>query len=83
MHLGIETYRAFARAPFEPLRQERFTHELHQTPDETVSLSLSLSSLASLPENERAEIGRRLRELVDEPRQFRFRVDLYWTRVRG
>jgi SAM-dependent methyltransferase len=73
--------RAFAGAPFEPLRESRFEHEVIQEPDETVSLWLSISSVAALPAADRAELGRKLRELITEPHRLRVGVELYWTRL--
>jgi SAM-dependent methyltransferase len=73
--------RAFEDAPFEPLEERRFEHELIQDPDETVSLWLSISSVAALPEPDRAELGRKLREVITEPHRFRVEVELYWTRL--
>jgi SAM-dependent methyltransferase len=74
---------AFRDARFEPLREAQLTSERQQSPDETVSLWLSVSSVASLPDAERAELGQRLRELIDEPRRLRVPIDLYWTRLRA
>lgn len=79
---SMEWRRAFEASPaFEPLREEHFPRELVLDPDQTLSLWLSVSSVASLPDVERAEVGRKLRALIDEPRRFSITTDLFWTRL--
>jgi SAM-dependent methyltransferase len=75
--------RAFEGSSFEPLREQQFTRQFVQEPDATVSLWLSVSSVASLPDVERAEVGQKLRRLIAEPRRFVVTTDLSWTRLRN
>ena len=70
-------------SPFEPLRERHFRRELVLDADRTVSLWLSVSSVAALPDDERAALGERLRALVTEARRFMPRTDLHWTRLRA
>jgi len=72
---------AFEDSPFEPLRDERFPRELAYGADQVVSLSLSISSVASMHEDERAELGRKLRGLFEGRRTFRLTTELTWTRL--
>jgi len=74
---------AFERSSFEPLRERHFSRELLFDPARTVSLWLSVSSVAALPEAERAAVADKLRALVTEPRRFLPRTDLFWTRLQA
>jgi len=74
----------FAAAPFEALRETSFEHEEVVGADEVAAYVLSISSVASLPAEERRSVGKRLRELVPAADYRRFlRADLYWTRRLG
>jgi SAM-dependent methyltransferase len=71
----------FATAPFEALREAHLDHEVTVGRDELIAYVLSISSIASLPSDERTALAARLRTLI-EPRRYRrfLRADLYWTR---
>jgi SAM-dependent methyltransferase len=74
----------FAAAPFEALRETSLEHEEVVGADEVAAYVLSISSVASLPAEERRSVGKRLRELVPAADYRRFlRADLYWTRRLG
>ena len=73
---------AFEPSAFELLCEEHFSRDSVLGPDETVSLWLSVSSVAALPHHERAEVGSELRARITEPRRFLLSTDLYWTRLR-
>ena len=72
---------AFESAPFEPLREHHFRRQLVVEPELVVSLWLSVSSVAALPDGERAEVGEKLRAAITESRRFGVTTDLYWTRL--
>ena len=74
---------AFAGSPFGPLRQESFTRELRLSADEVVALYATVSSVASLPDPERAELERQLRPLLSGPYRLPLTTRLYWTRLGG
>lgn len=79
----VETWRdAFARSAFEPLRDETFASELTVDGETLLSLYQTTSSIAALPEAERAALAAELRALLDGPYVLPVRVELTWTRLR-
>jgi SAM-dependent methyltransferase len=72
----------FATAPFEELREAHLEYEATVDREALIAYVLSISSVASLPGDERAAVADRLRSLI-EPRRYRrfLRADLYWTRL--
>jgi ubiquinone/menaquinone biosynthesis C-methylase UbiE len=78
----VETWReTFARTEFEPLRDETFTWELPVDPETLLSLYQTTSSIAALPEDERAALVAGLRPLLAGPYVLPIRVELTWTRL--
>ena len=74
----------FARSRFGELHERHTEHELEGDRETLISNVLSVSSIASLPDDERRDLAERLSELI--PAQtFRrpMRLDLYWTRLAG
>jgi SAM-dependent methyltransferase len=68
---------------FEPLREERFEHQLVQSRDEAVAQLLSISIFAALPEDGRASLAGELHEtLPDTTFRTPMRADVWWTRLR-
>lgn len=72
---------AFAESPFEPLRYDRADEELTVDPDELLTLYSTTSSLAALPEAERAALFDRVRPLLPGPYRLPLRHELTWTRL--
>ena len=72
---------AFAESPFEPLRHERAEDALTVCPDELLTLYSTTSSLAALPEDERAALFARVRPLLAGPYRLPLRHELIWTRL--
>ncbi len=72
---------ALERSPFEPLREAHFPREISLEPDQAVSLWLSVSSVASLDEAERATVRTKLARAVTDRRLLSLTTDLYWTRL--
>jgi ubiquinone/menaquinone biosynthesis C-methylase UbiE len=80
---SVETWRgAFARSPFEPLRDETFASELTVDPETLLSLYQTTSSIAALPDGERAQLVEQLRPLLAGPYVLPIRVELTWTCLR-
>jgi ubiquinone/menaquinone biosynthesis C-methylase UbiE len=73
---------AFSDSPFGPLHQESFAGELQLTADEVVALYTTVSSVASLPDAERAELERQLRPLLSGPYRLPLTTSLYWAQLR-
>jgi SAM-dependent methyltransferase len=72
----------FADSAFEPLREELLEHEERLARDEMISLSLSQSIIAVLPEDERFAVAAELRELIpDVTFTLPVRDEIHWTRV--
>lgn len=72
---------AFAESPFEPLRYDRADEELTVDPDELLTLYSTTSSLAALPEAERAALFDRVWPLLAGPYRLPLRHELTWTRL--
>ena len=72
---------AFKASPFEPLSYQRAEDELTVGPDELLTLYSTTSSLAMLPENERAALFARVRPLLGESYRLPLRHELTWTRL--
>jgi ubiquinone/menaquinone biosynthesis C-methylase UbiE len=71
-----------ARSPFEELRERQFDRQETITRDERIAYLLSISSIASQPEEARRELGEQLRELAPDVTYRRLlHTDLYWTRL--
>jgi len=78
----VQTWReAFARSGFEPLRDEEFAWKLPVDRDTLLSLYQTTSSMAALPEHERAALVAALRPLLDGRYVLPIRVELTWTRL--
>jgi ubiquinone/menaquinone biosynthesis C-methylase UbiE len=70
------------KAGFEPLREAVSERWVTRTRDQWLANMLSVSSIASLPDADRAELAGRLRELVpDVEYRWSIRTVAYWTRV--
>jgi ubiquinone/menaquinone biosynthesis C-methylase UbiE len=68
-----------ARGPFRDVRETALEHEQVQTRDGVLATAQTFSWIAHRPEEERAEIGRRLHELLDDgPFTFRLRANALW-----
>jgi ubiquinone/menaquinone biosynthesis C-methylase UbiE len=73
----------FASAPFEELREAQFEHEQTLDPDGMVAHFLSMSWIASLPDDEKERLVRDVKPLLDAPEYRRpFRTEVHWTRRR-
>jgi SAM-dependent methyltransferase len=74
--------------PFEPLRSRSFSHVHRAARDVVMDRFLSVSVIAVQPPEERRQIARRLREVLDTDPTTRghdvltvpYRTDVYWTR---
>jgi SAM-dependent methyltransferase len=72
---------AFAGSPFGPLNYERAVDELTVGPDELLALYSTTSSLASLPDEERAALFAQVRPLLRDSYRLPLRHELTWTRL--
>lgn len=73
---------AFTGSPFGELQHGQVGHQLVKDRDGLIANVMSISSIAGLPEPERAALRARLRELVPPARYRRpLRIDLYWARL--
>jgi SAM-dependent methyltransferase len=72
---------AFAGSPFEPLSYERATEALTVSTDELLTLYSTTSSLAALPDEERAVLFARVRPLLGDSYGLPLRHELTWTRL--
>jgi SAM-dependent methyltransferase len=72
---------AFATSAFEPLQKTTLTWVIEEVERErVVSLWLSVSSVASLPEEERREFADFVRSQVECMYRMAVTTDVYWTR---
>jgi SAM-dependent methyltransferase len=77
-----EWQRPIDEAPFEELREAELDRDYVTGRDEWIANLLSVSSIAHQPDEHRAELAHRLRELVpDRDVRRRFRTVAYWTRL--
>jgi SAM-dependent methyltransferase len=72
---------AFARTPFEPLREERFEDELAVDRETLLALYSTVSTMASLHAGERAELLGALRPLLGGTYRLPVQHVLRWTRL--
>jgi SAM-dependent methyltransferase len=72
---------AFSGSAFEELRQVEFVRELVLDRAQAISFWLSVSSVASLPAAERAELALELDGVLADRYRLPLRTDLYWTRL--
>jgi SAM-dependent methyltransferase len=72
---------AFAGSPFEPLRSERFEEEMTVDVDTLLALYSTTSSLAALPDDERAALFAAVRRDLSGPYRLPIRHGLTWTRL--
>jgi SAM-dependent methyltransferase len=72
----------FVDSPFEPLRYERFEDELTVDPDGLLELFSTTSSLAALPDEERALLFAEVRALLAGQYRLPIKHELAWTRLR-
>jgi len=72
---------AFAGSPFGPLNYERAVDELTVGPDELLTLYSTTSSIASLPDEERAALFAQVRPLLRDSHRLPLRHELTWTRL--
>jgi len=80
---GLEEWRrAFEGAPFEDLRAEKLEWELELPAEHVVSLYLTPSAMAALPEGERAELREILEQELSDTYRLPIETGLYWTRLR-
>jgi ubiquinone/menaquinone biosynthesis C-methylase UbiE len=71
-----------AKAGFGPLSEAESERWVTRTRDQWVANMLSVSSIASLPDEDRIELAERLRELVpDVEYGWTIRTTVYWTRL--
>jgi SAM-dependent methyltransferase len=76
-----EWRKPFAFSPFEPLRETTLQRTVEDVDrDRVVSLWLSVSSVASLQDEERREIAGYLRSELEPVYRMRVTTDVYWTR---
>lgn len=72
----------FAGSGFEPLRDELLEHEEELDRDGMISLALSQSIIAALPEDERLALAGELRSILpDVTYTLPVRDEIYWTRL--
>ena len=71
---------AFGGPPFEPLEYERDDDDLRVGPDELLTMYSTTSSLAALPEEDRAALLARVRPLLGDSYRLPLRHELAWTR---
>jgi len=73
--------RPVEEGPFEELREVEVERWLVNSRDEWIANMLSVSSIASQPDDDRAAFAERLRELIPEQQiRRRFRTIAHWTR---
>jgi SAM-dependent methyltransferase len=74
-----------ATGAFAPLSSAEVDHVQTSSPDDVVALVASWSWIANLPDGERAEVLRRVGELVGPQRRLRlrYRTEIHWTRRVG
>jgi SAM-dependent methyltransferase len=72
---------AFADGPFDPLVEEAFVRSRQLTAAEVVGLYCTVSSVASLPPDEREELKRELLPLLAESYRLEISTVLLWTRL--
>lgn len=72
---------AFAGSPFGPLNYEGAVDELTVGPDELLTMYSTTSSLASLPDEERAALFAQVRPLLGDSYRLPLRHELTWTRL--
>jgi SAM-dependent methyltransferase len=72
---------SFVASPFEPLQYERVDDAIDVGPDELLELYSTTSSLAALPQDERAELFARVRPLLGGRFGLPIKHELAWTRL--
>ena len=72
---------AFADSPFEPLRTEFFDGEATLDADSLLELYSTTSSLAALPDDERATLFAQVRPYLGGPYRLPVKTELTWTRL--
>jgi SAM-dependent methyltransferase len=73
----------FASSTFEPLREDLFEHDELLGPDAMISLALSQSVIAMLPEEARVALAAELRSILPAVTyRLPVRDEIYWTRLR-
>jgi SAM-dependent methyltransferase len=70
----------FATAPFDPVRFERFDEEMVVDRDTLLALYSTTSALAALPDDERADLFRRVHPQLEKTYRLPIRHELGWTR---
>jgi SAM-dependent methyltransferase len=79
---NVETWpEAFRGSPFEPLRDETFPSEVVVDADRLLDMYATTSSLAVLPEGERATLLKQVRPLLSGPYRLPIHIELIWTRL--
>lgn len=73
---------AFADSPFEPLKHETMERAIVLDADALLELYSTTSSIAALPDGERAALVRDVRALLGGPYRLPIRHELTWTRLR-
>ena len=73
----------FVDSPFTPLRQENFAEQLVVEADTLLTMYSTTSSLAALPEHERAALFDRVRPTLAGAYLLPIRHELTWTRLRA
>jgi SAM-dependent methyltransferase len=72
---------AFEDSPFEPLRYENFEDALPVDADALLELYSTTSSLAALPDDERATLFAQVRPYLGGPYRLPVKTELTWTRL--
>jgi SAM-dependent methyltransferase len=72
---------AFADSAFEPLRRERFEEAITVDVETLLALYSTTSSLAALPDEERADLFTAVRAELAGPYRLPIRHELSWTRL--
>src|SRR5207237_2904676 len=71
-------------APFEPLQELEIERTIDSDTERWVANILSVSSIASQSDQDRAALATRLRELLPQSEyRWRVRTAVYWTRLDG
>jgi SAM-dependent methyltransferase len=75
---------AFADSPFGPLQEAHVEHVLELDRDGLIANAMSISSIAGLPEHDRASLRNDLKDAI-APGTYRqvLRTDVYWAPLRG